>query len=212
LSVSRMFLLAVMLFLILLTPAASAQDVTRAQAELKNGTGQTVGTATLTQESSGVRITVELSNFPAGRHGVHIHAVGMCEPANFTSAGAHFNPEGKKHGLQNPEGPHAGDLPNLEVGSDGTGSLEYLNSRVTLSVGPSSLFDADGSALVIHANPDDEKSDPTGNSGGRIACGVLLAVPPPTFLEQYWLTISVVIVVLVLLASVFAATRRRKRT
>lgn len=107
-------------------------------------------------------------------HGLHIHAVGKCEPeTNFTTAGGHFNPYSKKHGTKNPEGPHAGDMANLVVGADGTAKTEITASLVTLGADVNSLFDADGSALVIHAGPDDETTDPTGNSGARIACGVV---------------------------------------
>jgi Cu-Zn family superoxide dismutase len=98
----------------------------------------------------------------------------MCEPPAFTSAGGHVNPGGRQHGLQNPRGPHAGDLPNIRIEADGSGRLESLNDRITLGAGPTSLFDGDGSALVIHAAADDLQTDPTGNSGGRLACGVIV--------------------------------------
>jgi Cu-Zn family superoxide dismutase len=114
-----------------------------------------------------------VKGLPSGKHGFHLHAVGKCDPPEFTTAGAHFNPGRKRHGLKSAQGPHAGDLPNLEVGADGSGKLEYVTKLVTLGSGPASLFDADGTALVIHANPDDDVTDPTGNSGGRIACGTL---------------------------------------
>ena len=99
--------------------------------------------------------------------------MGKCDAPEFTSAGAHFNPAGKQHGFKNPAGPHAGDLPNMEVGADGKGHLEYVTTQVTLGAGTTSLLDADGTALVLHAGPDDDVTDPTGNSAGRIACGVL---------------------------------------
>ena len=150
-------------------PAGSPQ----AAAELKNAKGEAVGVVGLWEDSNGVHLTTQVRGIPAGRHGFHIHAVGRCDPPDFTTAGGHLNPGGKKHGLKSPSGPHAGDLPNLEIGTDGTGRLEYVARLVTLGAGPTSLFDADGSALVIHAGPDDETTDPTGNSGGRIACGVL---------------------------------------
>lgn len=151
-------------------PAAALE----ATAVLRNADGATIGEARFVQESGGVRVSFQVRGLPAGEHGTHIHAVSKCEPTGFTSAGAHFNPFGKKHGLQNTEGPHAGDSPNLVVDSAGTGRLEYLNNFVTLKSGESNtLFDTDGSALVIHANPDDNKTDPTGNSGGRIVCGVI---------------------------------------
>lgn len=150
---------------------AGPPEEARAIAVMKNASGQNVGVATFAQTSEGVRIHLEGSGLPAGPHGTHIHAIANCAPPGFTSAGGHFNPLGKKHGLANPDGPHAGDLPNLLVGSDGKGMLDYTNSLVTLVTGPTSLYDADGSALVIHAAEDDLKTDPTGNSGGRVACG-----------------------------------------
>jgi Cu-Zn family superoxide dismutase len=103
--------------------------------------------------------------------------VGKCDAPDFTSAGPHFNPTGKQHGALNPQGSHAGDLPNLNVGPDGTGRLETATEQITLGPGATSLWDADGSALVVHAAPDDFTTDPTGNAGGRIACGILTAAP-----------------------------------
>ena len=142
-------------------------------AELRNASGQSVGTARLTEVGAGVQIVLEARGLPPGVKGVHVHEVGKCDPPGFTTAGGHFNPGKKQHGLQNPQGPHAGDLPNLTVAADGTGRLETTSGQITLKAGPTSLFDADGSALVIHAGPDDFKTDPTGNSGARIACGVI---------------------------------------
>jgi superoxide dismutase, Cu-Zn family len=152
---------------------ASNTDNT-ARAELKNGSGQPVGTATLTQLSSAVRIVVEVHGLPPGQHGVHVHTVGKCDGPDFVSAGAHFNPIGRQHGALNPQGAHAGDLPNLTVGSDGKGRMESTTELFTLGSGQTSIFDPDGSALVVHAAPDDFKTDPTGNSGARIACGVIV--------------------------------------
>ena len=145
----------------------------QATAELKNAKGEAVGVARLWEDEGGVRFYADVRNIPAGKHGLHLHAVGKCDPPEFTTAGGHFNPEGKKHGLANPDGPHAGDLPNLDVAANGTGQLHYHVRRVTLGAGPASLLDADGTAVVIHANPDDNTTDPTGNSGGRIACGII---------------------------------------
>ncbi len=158
---------------LLSTALYSQANAQTAKAELKNSKGEKIGTATFTQEAEGVKITLEASNLPPGSHGFHIHAVGKCEPPDFKSAGAHFNPTGKKHGLQNPEGPHAGDLPNLTVGPDGKVKVEVIAKQVTLGEGKNSLLQPEGTALVIHANPDDEKTDPAGNSGDRIACGVI---------------------------------------
>jgi Cu-Zn family superoxide dismutase len=143
------------------------------EATLKDKDGKQVGVATLIQQPDGVRIALTGYRLPPGVHGLHIHAVGVCQPPEFTSAGAHFNPTGKKHGLQNPEGPHAGDLPNLEVKANGEGGIDTVSKLVTLGPGSSSLFGENGSTIVIHAGPDDMKTDPTGNSGGRIACGVV---------------------------------------
>ena len=145
-----------------------------ARAELRNAGGQTVATATLTQVGGALRVVIEARGLPPGVKGVHVHAVGKCDPSDFTSAGSHFNPQGKQHGALNPQGPHAGDLPNLTIGADGKGRLESTTQLLTLASGPTSVFDADGSAIVIHAAPDDFKTDPTGNSGARIACGVIV--------------------------------------
>jgi Cu-Zn family superoxide dismutase len=145
-----------------------------ARAELRNAGGQTVATATLTQVGGALRVVIEAHGLPPGVKGVHIHAVGKCDPPDFTTAGSHFNPQGKQHGALNPQGPHAGDLPNLTIGADGKGRLESTTQLPTLASGPTSVFDADGSAIVIHAAPDDFKTDPTGNSGARIACGVIV--------------------------------------
>jgi Cu-Zn family superoxide dismutase len=139
-----------------------------ARADFADADGNAIGNAALLEESGGVRIRVTVNSLPPGEHGIHIHAVGKCEPP-FTSAGGHFNPLAKKHGTLNPEGPHAGDLPNLSVSAGGSASADVLAGGVALE----SLFDADGSALVIHAGPDDYKTDPTGNSGARVACAVI---------------------------------------
>ena len=144
-----------------------------AQAVLRNAAGEEVGTATFTEETGAVRLSVDVQGLPPGEKGVHIHQTGACEPPTFESAGAHFNPEGRRHGTLNPEGPHAGDLPNLEVAQDGRGRLETTMDRVTFSAGTASLLDEDGSALVVHAQRDDLQTDPSGNSGDRIACGVI---------------------------------------
>ena len=144
-----------------------------AAAEIKDASGRPVGTANLTQLGSAVRIVMQVSGLPAGVKGVHIHEVGKCEGPGFTSAGGHFNPTARQHGALNPQGSHGGDLPNLTVAGDGTGRLETTSEQISLVTGPTALSDADGSALVIHAAPDDFRTDPTGNSGARIACGVI---------------------------------------
>ncbi|HEX6558703.1 MAG TPA: superoxide dismutase family protein [Longimicrobiales bacterium] len=148
----------------------------RASAQIQNAAGETVAVASLRQEPAGVVIAITASGLSGGSHGIHIHTVGTCAAAGatpFGSAGGHFNPLGKAHGLSNPNGAHAGDMPNLVIGPDGKGELRVTNDRVTLTGGANALLDADGSAIVIHAGPDDQMSDPAGNSGARVACGVI---------------------------------------
>lgn len=144
-----------------------------AKAALKDAGGKDVGTVQLIQTPHGVLLKMALKGVAPGEHAFHIHAVGKCEPP-FTSAGGHFNPAGKKHGMEAKEGAHAGDMPNLYVPANGELTVDVANHMVTLAKGqPNSVFDADGSAIIIHAGADDYKSDPTGNAGDRIACGVI---------------------------------------
>lgn len=136
---------------------------------------RTYGDASFTETDEGVEIQVTPREFMAaadGKHGLYIHTTGACTP-DFSAAGGHFNPTGAEHGLENPNGPHAGDLPNLTVDADGNAMYQEMNTIITLEEGETALMDADGSALVIHAGPDDMMTDPSGESGDRIACGVI---------------------------------------
>jgi Cu-Zn family superoxide dismutase len=142
-------------------------------ADLKNAEGQTIGRATLTQAPSGVLLHVELTGAPAGEHAFHVHAIGKCEAPGFTSAGGHLNTTSRQHGFLNAQGRHAGDLPNIWVPDSGRLTFDGFVDHATLESGPESLFDADGAALVMHAGPDDYKSDPAGNAGPRLACGII---------------------------------------
>jgi Cu-Zn family superoxide dismutase len=144
-----------------------------AKAALKDKDSKDVGSATLTQTPGGVLIALSVKGLPAGEHAFHVHGVGKCEPP-FMSAGGHFNPDKKKHGMLAPDGSHAGDMPNLHIPASGELAVEVLNTAVTLEKGKAnSLFGPEGTALIIHASKDDYKTDPTGEAGGRIACGLV---------------------------------------
>lgn len=160
---------------VLTMACATATPGSRATAELKDKDGKIVGSARFSERPNGVLIRLEVKGLTPGLRAVHIHSIGKCDAPAFTSAGGHFNPAGKKHGHKSTDGPHAGDLPNMLVAKDGFGRFEALTDAVTLRAGPMSVFDADGSALVVHAGVDDYVTDPTGNAGDRAACGLIVA-------------------------------------
>ena len=155
----------------------SSNRVAAATATIRDASGAERGTANIWQDRDNiVHVDVQVTGMPAGPHGIHFHEVGRCDASGataFASAGSHYNPLGRQHGLDNASGPHAGDAPNFTVASDGTGRATFTTDRVSLTEGSTSLFDSDGSAIVIHAGADDQISQPAGNSGGRIACGVV---------------------------------------
>ena len=144
-----------------------------ARAILHNSLDEVVGIATLVETSQGVSINVQINNLPAGLHGIHIHEKGDCVKPDFKSAGGHFNPFTKLHGLKNPDGYHVGDLGNILINDDGTGRFSTISYLSTLLKGNNSLFKEGGTSIVIHSGPDDLVSDPSGNAGSRIACGLI---------------------------------------
>lgn len=166
-------LIAVVLLVVMTGAWAKGGKAASKVVNLQNGQGKSVGTATLSPAAKGVDIKLNVHDLTPGDHAIHVHQTAKCEGPDFKSAGGHFNPDNKHHGLENSEGPHAGDIPNFVVDANGKSKAKVNAAGVTLGDDPHSVFSGGGTALVIHAKGDDGKTDPSGNSGDRIACGVI---------------------------------------
>ena len=166
-----------LLFVCLLVISACQEGDSTRTIDMYNASGDMVGTATFNEQTDGVNIEVELDGLTPGFHGIHVHEIPKCEGPDFTSAGNHFNPEGEKHGLMHPEGSHLGDLPNIEVDSDGAVKAEIMLADATLLEGKKSILQGEGTSLIVTSEQDDGVTQPSGDSGTRIICGELKTNP-----------------------------------
>lgn len=155
------------------TSNTAMQGTAPARATVRDATGRELGTLTLTDTTGGIAVSGRLVGLSPGDHGIHIHAIGRCDPPAFDTAGSHWNPTNRQHGAQNPEGPHLGDLPNATVGSDSIATVQVLTPSGSLRGGPNMLLDSDAAAVIIHSGPDDYRTNPSGGSGDPVACGII---------------------------------------
>jgi superoxide dismutase, Cu-Zn family len=167
----KLSFLALALFAMLF--AVTSPSAAKTKVELKDAQGRSVGNIIIWDQGPGVGLELHLHDLTPGDHGIHFHSIPKCEAPDFKSAGGHFNPENKKHGFDSPDGHHAGDMTNFTVDASGKAEVRLEDKEVTLKDGPHSLLGKDGAAIVVHAKADDYKTDPSGNSGDRVACGVI---------------------------------------